>query len=438
MKKSMISFAVCFFILTFNGMAQEKHPSAIHDKTATRNVINLKSGLVGSYPQHIVEYQWVTDWVLSKTTEISYTGIGEPSTIEVEQADGTKIRDRYTYDSQNRQTENLTQSWIEGNWVNQSRMVLIYNDQGYEAENRVEYWQNDAWIMLGGSQITYEWDGNRVTRMTIKNWNPALSAWENYYRETISYPGTGSQYQTTVNEYWENDWVKTGKHEYTWNNDRISEDLAYIYQEDQWVLSGKTFYEYPDLKYIVTSFTYLGSDNWMPTKRYTIEFDTHGNTILNQTEMYAVNWMITTAARFQLTYSGNDVTERITQTYSIYPPGGQQGTMTGTWKNLIKEVFSNFASLSVNTLHLPEAGISVFPNPSGDQVVIRLSLPETGRITLSVLSINGQKMLEENFISNGLEINHSLNLSKISQGSYILKAVDKNGMEIGKTLLIKQ
>ena len=94
--------------------------------------------------------------------------------------------------------------------------------------------------------------------------------------------------------------------------------------------------------------------------------------------------------------------------------------------------------MSTDPTLLADAGLSIFPNPAGKQAIVRLSLPEAGLVTLSVISMTGQRILEETVTTNGSDLNYQLNLNKVRPGSYLLIARDKQGNEIGKTRLIKE
>jgi hypothetical protein len=438
MKKIGISIAICTIIFAANGLAQDNTMPYLLKESIKKNVAQLKSGIVGSYPRHTEEFKYETDWVPFRTIETSYTSFGEPSVVEYNQG-GNRTMDLYSYNDSHRQTEVKNQAMIDGIWVNQSRQVMSYNNQGYELEFRNEQWNGTGWDLVAGSQLSYETDGERITVLTSKSWNSDTSTWENSMRETYTYSASGILYSSSIMDMWDNGWVPTLKNEYTWTTgNQVWQWLSYTYDNGEWVLSSKTIYEYQtNNSTIMTSYSYLGPETWMATSRITITYDSHGNSILNQMEMNMGEWTIFSSTRYQLTYAGNNVTERITQAYSLFPPAVKDATTTITWKNILKEVFSNFASLSTDITQLPEAGLRVFPNPTGKQAIVRLSVLKAGPVSLSVFSMTGQKILEEVFTPNGSDVNFVLNLDGVRPGSYVLIARDKQGSEIGKTRLIK-
>jgi hypothetical protein len=123
----------CAMLFSISGLAQDVYVTSLLKESTRKNVEQLKSGIVGSYPRHTEEFKWETDWVLFRTIETSYTSFGEPAVIEFNQ-DGNKTMDLYSYDDQHRQTEVLSKKMISNAWVNESRQTASYNNQGLMAE----------------------------------------------------------------------------------------------------------------------------------------------------------------------------------------------------------------------------------------------------------------------------------------------------------------
>jgi len=423
MKKVRLSLAICAILVVANGLAQENYMPLLLKESIKLHAAQFKSGIVGSYPRHTEEFNWETDWVLFRTIETSYTSFGEPAVIEYNQ-NGNRTRKLYSYNDQHRETEVIIQAMTDGVWVNQSRQVTSYNNLGYELEYHNEQWNGTGWALKEGTQMSYEMDGDRVKIVILKEWNADTSTWVNSIRETYSYSVTGSNYSSLIMEMWDNAWVPSLKMDITWNGNQMSESLSYSYSDNVWTLTGKNVYEFQaNNSTITTSYTYLGPENWMPSSRITLTFDSHGNATLAQMEMYITSWTVFSATRFQLTNSGNNLTERITQSNSM---------------NVKKEVFSNFASLSTDVTLLPDAGLTVFPNPAGKQAIVRLSLLKAGSVTLSLISVTGQEIFKENVTANGSDFNYQLNLNGVRPGSYLIIARDTQGNEIGKARFIKE
>ncbi len=428
MKKTGMLIAVCTILFAANCLAQGENIPWLQKQAMKKNTLQLKTGVEGSYPRHVEEYNWGTDWALYQTKEISYNTVGDPVIIEYNQG-GARRRELFSYNGQHLLTEEVSQVYSGTTWENQTRYVTTYNNLGYSVEYRSEQWNGTAWVISTGQQVTYEMDGDLLKVATFKDWNTVSSSWVNSTRETYTYSGTDRRYTSFIAEQWNNAWVYLSKMDVSWNGNNIAQFISYAYEGGAWVPTGKITYDWgANNSSVMIMSSYLGNNTWMQTMKTTTNFDTHGNQTLSQVEMYFGNaWMMLSATRYQLTYAGNNLTMRITESFS-----------TVQWTNVLKEVFSNFASLGTDVNLMPEVGLAVFPNPAGQQALVRISLPESGSFTLSVVSMTGQKIIEKSLTGQGSDINYQLNLEKVPPGSYLLIARDKQGKEIGTTRLIRQ
>lgn len=436
MKKIGIAIVLCSMLFVNNSIAQEKPLPFLFKESIKRGAEQLKQQMSESYPGHTEEFRWETDWIPLRTIETSYETFGSPKVIEITQ-DENKTRELYAYNNQHRETEVVEQQFIDGDWVNLSRHSLSYNNQGMVTQFLDEEWTGTEWQTKGGMQLIYEMEDDQLVVLTSKFWNEETSEWENSMRETYTYSGSGTNFTSAVMEMWDGEWKLTMKYEYSWDSDKMLESMSYTYENGEWLLMSKTVYEFSDEKDVMTSYSYIGPDEWMPSSRSTTLYDDHENVTLETTEMYMEDWMVLFAGKFLLTYSGDNLTQRITQTYSMFPPA-TQGTTSGLfYVNALKEVYSNFASLSTEVAQLPVLEMSVFPNPAGKEALVRLSHAKAGPVTLTVYAMTGQEIIKETFTCNGSDVNHQLNLSEVLPGSYLLILRDNLGIEIGKTRLIK-
>ena len=429
MKKISILSVVCAVLFTLTGAAQNKYVPMLEQQLLKNHEMQLKSGVVGSYPQHIEEFSWTTSWVPYRTIDIQYNANGDPTVIEYNQG-GSRTRDLFSYNSRHETTEVVNQSMATGSWVNQTRQVTIYGSHDMPTEFRNEQWMGGAWVLESGTQQSYEFNEDRVTVMISKNWDSGTSTWVNTSRETYTYSGSGVLYSTVVMDKWSGTaWTPNIKMDYTWSNNLPAVVINYLWENSAWAIQGKSVYSWTEPSFVVVQSNY---DNGIYTDymRITTTHDSHGNTTLSQAEMNFGVWTVFSSTRYTLTYSGNNLTQRITENMSF--------ATGGTWSNTLKEVFSNFASLGTNPTILGDTGVSLFPNPAGSQVVVHLALKQSGSVSLSVVSMTGQLILTESVTANGTEVNHQLNLDKVRPGSYILIARDRNGNEIGKTRLVRE
>ena len=96
--------------------------------------------------------------------------------------------------------------------------------------------------------------------------------------------------------------------------------------------------------------------------------------------------------------------------------------------------FGNITSQS--NILIPEAKVSVFPNPSMDIVEWAIVNPSEQEMTLEVLSIDGRTLLEKKFLKKTSISSRAMNLS---EGTYLFKISDKSGktVETGQFLIVR-
>lgn len=429
MKKNALTLVLCALLAAASGVAQVKNLPFLSSESINKNAGLLKSGVVGSYPRHTLEYIWNADWILDRTLETKYDSHGNPVEIQYTTATET-THDLFTYNAHDQETEKITQILKGGTWENQSRQLSTYNASGYPLELRTEQWYASSWELVSGRQMAYEMNGENIHVITTKEWTPETESWNNLSRETYAYSGTGNDIENVIYEKWESQWMLSSKTEYSWSQNRISQLVFYDYLSNAWVRTAKYVFEFPNANTnVMTVYADDGNGGWIASSRSTSQTDAHGNLTLNQLEMNLGAWTVYYGTRFQLTYDGNNVTQRVTQTFAM-----DQGA---DWKNSRKEVFSNFASLGTDLTVLPKNVFTAFPNPAGDQTIVHLSAPDAGSVTLSVVTMTGQKILEKTFAIAGPDQNYQLNLGKLQPGSYLLIARDVQGSEIGRTRLIR-
>ena len=102
MKTRALTLLITLLLVFSNiGMAQITDPLSIGKSP------QLKTDIVGSYPQTIMEYNWMVEmWMLLQTSYISYNAQGDPTEIRVV---GMKeeYRTLFTYNSDHFETESL-------------------------------------------------------------------------------------------------------------------------------------------------------------------------------------------------------------------------------------------------------------------------------------------------------------------------------------------
>lgn len=89
---------------------------------------------------------------------------------------------------------------------------------------------------------------------------------------------------------------------------------------------------------------------------------------------------------------------------------------------------------SVNN-HLSQRTISVYPNPVGEEVNIRLENCSNGLYKIQIIDVKGRVMLSVQHTNTANRMEYALNLSKLNTGSYIVRMVCPDGSVLQKKIM---
>jgi hypothetical protein len=399
----------------------------------------LKTELNDTYPQHVIEYHWDNSWNFWQTVDLKYNPWGFPTEIIYTIGEGeeaSKTRKLYSYNTYMEETEVLEQYFDpeNGGWINLSRKRSQFEGK-YQTEFMYEIWADDHWEVNNGLQWVYSFDDHtRVSDIVTKEYVPELGTFENRTKQGYSYPNTTTSFynEVYIDRWTGTDWLTFERWDYTWTSDMYWELLVYRYTHDNGVtvtLTSKVINDFRDYNIIFTTYNAVGQDFYTET-RITVLVDDHANFILNKFEMgdgTKEGWNLFSALEYDLTYSGNNVIQRITKEY--FEGAG--------WVNSIKEDFSDFISLSSKVPQKQEFNLTLFPNPASAQTVVNLSNLETDVVTVGVVAMNGQLISEETIEVSGNTANFTLNLVGFDPGIYMVLVFDRTGKKIGAARVIK-
>jgi hypothetical protein len=439
MRKIVIILTVCAFALCSSVTARQVQKPSLHQKLLENGKGNLKVSVIGSYPQRVKESHWAeTGWELWQNIKIVYNSYGSPTEIIYEMGENSQIRKKYSYDDAGYRTEILTQYLNDGNWENQERQSWKYGENKSYRTFLSETWADGNWQLTDGQNQSYSYDeSDRLDEEILTQYDSGKGVWENMQKNKYYYPGSDEQYNMVYIFLWAGQWDLIQRWDYTWRTSLdfdVITKMANPLQEDFWTIQGKTTYYLENQNLIITNYGYLPDNGgeYRATDRIRMPADVHGNPTGNYFERNITDegWVIEYGTRYDLTYSGNNLAERITEEFNIYE--------SPYWKLAVMEEFSDFASMGVEVPSLSDAGLTFFPNPAGDQTRVSLAGEWSGTVTLSVFSMTGLKISQQPFAVSGLAINLNLNLTGLSPGIYLVTASDGLGRDLGRKILIRE
>ena len=206
-------FMLCLFSLAMESTAKDKDNFLRRFQKNPSNQVESSNTLLYK-PGKSVNYFWnQADWMMTGTSRMTYTMSGKISSrID---SGFSNMKTTYTYDSQERETEQLRQNFnpISQTWENVSRSVTVYDNQGNTQERRSENWSGTAWTINYGSRDLRTYNGqNLLTEHLQKEWNNIASDWVNTNLDTdFQYDGQ-SRLQNYSSKIWDSiQWVNDEK-----------------------------------------------------------------------------------------------------------------------------------------------------------------------------------------------------------------------------------
>lgn len=419
-------------ILTMNLSAQIDSLSVFSSKA------KLKTDLVDTYPQHILEYSWndiSESWSPYSTVDITYTSSGMPASIELADPSGKSL-DLFTYDNHGQEIERISKYFEDGTWVNSTMETTSYLDELYSLNSMSYEWNGTDWELFEGTKYEYAWSGSRVLTMSVQYYR-SETGWTEALRHSYEYSGTSNVPSAVVSEMFEDgQWNTYSKVEYVYEGDLPTAFYMYVWEEEAWQPTTKMTYEYgAHRSSVMISYSWL-SDAWMPSMRITETNDSHENLILSLSEYYTEGWATIMGNQYELTYNGNDVTQRITKMWALFTPGTESSS-TDQWKNVLKEVFSDFTSLSTQTINQEIMVLRVYPNPSSDYIEIDIKGLENKQYSVSLINIEGKVMLTRP-VSGVKKVIINKSIVSLPDGVYMVIVTDMNNLPVANKRIIIQ
>jgi len=432
--KTRILTLSALILLGFSNQGFTQAPAGLPENLRA----GLKTDIVGSYPQEIWEYNWVVEyWMVFQKKYISYTSFGEPSEITVIGLGG-ESRTLYSYNNQGLLVQTLEQDKTGNNWVDNRRETNEYTNEGFIRLGIIENWNGSGWVMEYGIEYSYSFNQDRIITYLTRLWDRESGDWINSSRTAFSY-GTSNVLEA-ITETWLGDaWINSSKIRYVYDGENVAEMYLSGWLDNDWVESTKMVYEYGDNdSWTMTYYSGPGNGTWSPSQRFINNYDSHGNAILTTIEFYAGDWMMLSGTKYLLTYDGSNLTERITQVYSATEPGNEKSVSTMGWRNVLKEEFKDFASLSVDPVIKGIESVSIFPNPAREEVHLNINNFRNKKLTVVLMNLNGQVNFTGQLVVPTDRYSYTINLDAMPSGLFFVLVKDESGTIVSISKLLHQ
>lgn len=290
-------------------------------------------------------------------------------------------------------SEEITQTWENGNWENKTKTYYTLNENGIPTEFHYDIWDGSDWQQ-----------NSRTVLLVWHNWEKMQpqSYIVHYYEdgkpsERYSFEYEGNNYTGTIELGSNSEWVNSKRESYSKS---ATEEVLVVLE---WSEAG-----------------------WELAENYRTTFDFLGN----QTEFHfstwnGASWFIEMEFFFDLTYSESiDVAEMVVR-YS--DPDVEEPV------NISKYLFSSF--LHFITTDIPEVNIlenvKVFPNPVTSTFHIQLGENSAAKYQVNIVNLAGQTVFSNIYSDPSIKIN----TEGFTTGMYLLNIKTDDGRFYNSKLL---
>lgn len=174
--------------------------------------------------------------------------------------------------------------WIGGAWANSSRMTFTYDGNWNNTQLLFEDWANGAWVSSMALIDTYDASGNNTsTVMKIDTSDTPTGNLVNMIKLTSTFNASGQETRSET-YFWDeevNDWLRTSYTDYTYDGQgNLIEELSTTDLSIITFPSDKTTYTYDASGNCLTE-TYMmydiGTDTWVNFSKYFWQYNAAGN-----------------------------------------------------------------------------------------------------------------------------------------------------------------
>ncbi|WP_188562459.1 T9SS type A sorting domain-containing protein [Hymenobacter frigidus] len=378
-----------------------------------------------SRPGRAVQANWDTNTQAWSTAAVVETYVYDSRANLVQEvfADSatTRLTSRslYTYNAQNRNTEELYQQWQNGAWVNTGRFVTTYDAQDNPTQELDQEWQNGAWVTAHGYQYLNTYSNNVLTEQIELRWNNGVFG----NSQRLLFTVASGQWTDVVQQLWklgawENEARFVG---IVWHNWPAQQPASLREQEWQGVWEDVLRYTFtyaPNGTVVELEEEAVGPGTWALSARSTDTFDSFGNELGFRSESrQGTAWVLEFEDRNLLTYTAaNDVRRRVSQRF------GSNGGSTG-FENQERVHYSNFLSITLGTAPAALAAqTQLYPNPTtGTATLVLAGLKQPGGVRVDVFNTLGQLLLQRTARPGAGLVSETLDLHGLPAGVYSVR-----------------
>jgi hypothetical protein len=349
-------------------------------------------------------------------------------------------------------------------WVNSSKGVYTYNQQGADSVDVYLTYSNNTWINL--SQDVYRYDSLGLDTLDLySEWNANSGSWIPVSKDIYSYYPTGlDSLELSTDLYLKYDVTATSKWDtlsqeiFTYDsNGNDTLDLVQADDNHKWVDSVQYYYNVDiNSTYLGSTYSTYDSINkvWVNVSQDVYAYDANGNFISDINSIWNTNWVNNAQNLYTYDSNFNETSEYNSQWQSGAWVNTQKDTLTvnnaytydqmwlptffyneypyyheltnilsstyqaGIWQNSNNTLFYYSPLNGAATGVIPvsndnNVSFVVSPNPTPDVVKFDWT-NDNANLTLAVYNIGGKLVLQQTIANNA-----TVSMSNFSAGLYI-------------------
>ena len=359
----------------------------------------------------------------------------------------------------------IIQSLSGGNWIDQYKVVRMYDGGGNCTEVLSQAFEHGAWINSKKGFYTYNKQGNCVERIVL-DWKN--DEWVNYFKENFSYDEQRNMNEELEQVYGNGKWKYSHKRTYTYDSDgNMAEWLRESWSGSKWETHFQYFNTFDDQGNMIETRQVVGVNKPWSIKIFYTYDDGLKTEELHQTWYDEEYDLILNTRKATFTYNDQgNLTEELlqlmvdsewTNSYGHTNTYDEQGRMTelrfqswrdGEWVSSTKALFSydsHALNIADNTGDVPAKILLTanYPNPFNPTTTIEFTLPEAGYAELSIYNMTGQliRVLETGEMSAGVHSavwdGRDMSGELVSSGVFFSRLITMDNVVTNRMLLVK-
>jgi predicted lipoprotein with Yx(FWY)xxD motif len=322
-------------------------------------------------------------------------------------------------------TEEISQVYTNGTWVNEQRHTAKYDDNMNETELLFENWNGTDWV--NKSRFTSEYNSSGIITLELsESWNG--TSWDNVYKNDYTYDEANKTSEVIYSQ-WSGEWIPINKYGDKYGDH--NEQIGSIYQEwdgTQWINVDKEIYTYNDdithMTQVVTMTWNDGTSVWDNSDKslYTYEND-------EMVEMIYQEW---DGAKY-VNSLRNSIEETDLEFITLY-----QVWDGSDWVNYMRMIYHYRTTTGVEDSERPVSFNleQNFPNPFNPSTTISYSVSETQHVNLKIFNVLGQvvaTLVNEEIPTGTYKV--QFNAAGLSSGIYYYR-IETAGISETKSMLL--